>query len=234
MRKVLSIITICCILFAGCEKEKNSDSTQPRCNANTPNWGEISFVTNQEWTITNTNGDATQIWSDAVQTSNCSWMTIQVRDPMTNGNKDTIVHKTTFGTSVSNADCRSNPNARGELFSWCAGYRSQNQFCPGHWRVPSQQDFIDLDIALGSTGNSYTNATIRNKYLYDCGGFYGGLSNPGGSLEGQGIWSHYWSRSNDTDIRGFNLYFSTSGRIFPQDISFMSLGGTLRCVRDVK
>jgi uncharacterized protein (TIGR02145 family) len=187
------------------------------CNNNTLGWGgslgTVSFATNQEWTIGN------QVWSDAVQATNCD--------------------KTIFdgGNTVWNifyADCRSNPDYPGDLFSWCAVARFQEELCPYPWRVPVRQDFIDLDIALGGNGSIQTNSILRDRYLNIWGGTYGGNSF-GSVLNFQGWLGGYWSQSQDNDPnQGVNLSFWSSGSIWVDNGEIKNLGFTLRCVRDTE
>jgi uncharacterized protein (TIGR02145 family) len=190
----------------------------PTCNNNVSGWGaSLGTVTRgtQEWTIQGTGANAhiSQTWSDAVTATACN--------------------KTSFeGGSLNNynSDCRSNPSFPGDLFSWCAVRRFANQLCPAPWRVPTQQDFIDLDRALGGTGDETTNTTLRNSYLNDWSGAYGGYCASGGSLFGQGFWALYWSQESYGDV-GFYLDFDTDGRIYPQHWCSKDFGLTLRCVR---
>ena len=193
------------------------------CNVNTPGWGtSLGAVTRgtQEWTISG-NG-ITQIWSDAVSAPNCQ--------------------KTTFAggsTGNFNADCRSNPDYPGDLFSWCAVVRFQDQLCPAPWRVPTMQDFIDLDIALGgngsnrNSGSSYiaTPQFVTDNYITRWGGAFGGYCNSDGTLWSQGSWGNYWSQTELIATNGRYLVFDSYGSIFPQHWNFKYLGFTLRCVR---
>jgi len=122
------------------------------CVVTVPNLAEtVSFATNQTWTVGN------QIWSDAVQMSYCS-------------------NKTTYeGVGV---DCRSNPGYKGDFFSWYAVDAYKDQLCPYPWRVPTRQDFIDLDIALGGEGKvSYSEVHVQ-RYLNSWGAMYGGFAFP--------------------------------------------------------
>ena len=182
--------------------------------------GNASFVTDRTWTISG-NG-ITQIWSDAVQTDYCS-------------------HKTSFyggnfGTSIFNIDCRSNPEFPGDLFSWQAVYELRDELCPYPWRVPTMQDFIDLDIALGGTGN-WRYATDENaqfvidNYINRWGGAFGGICGASGTLHNQGLWGHYWSQSDENIDFGFRLRFTMQGLISPEDVDGKNSGVSLRCIR---
>jgi uncharacterized protein (TIGR02145 family) len=141
------------------------------------NLGKVSFATEQTWTI------GSQTWSDAVQAENCS-------------------NKTTFkGFSLNgevrtyNIDCRSNPNHKGDLFSWRAVNELKNELCPYPWRVPTPQDFINLDIALGGNGSWQDDSDHRDKYFNVWGAVYGGSANPDGTLADFGLSANYWSQS---------------------------------------
>jgi len=189
-------------------------SREVHCNFNTPNWGEnletVSFYTNQTWTI------GSQIWSDVVTATGCQ--------------------KTAFDGGLEgnfNADCRTNLDISGDLFSWCAVYRFGQQLCPYPWRVPTVQDFIDLDIALGGTGaRRYDDPQfVLDNYITRWGGIFGGGFAEG--LWGQGSFGNYWSKSQSSLSWGIRLYFITSGIVDPQQTASKSEGYALRCVRDL-
>jgi uncharacterized protein (TIGR02145 family) len=185
------------------------------CNNAIPGWGNslgsISLATDSIWIVGN------QAWSDAVTATNCQ------KETYDGGLTDNF-----------NADCRSNPDYPGDLFSWCAVMRFQNQLCPAPWRIPTSQDFIDLDKALGGDGNQRQNDLVSlAKYVgSDWGGAFGGHTLIG-PLITQGQWGRYWSQTRSPDGR-FPRYmtFSDNGRIEPA-INFPAHSGvSLRCVRD--
>ena len=189
-----------------------------RCRLETPGWGEhlgaVSFYTDYEWTIEG-NG-ITQIWSDAVTAAAC---------------QDTAFSGGTMGDYI--ADCRSNPGFPGDLFSWCAVMRFADVLCPAPWRVPTQQDFIDLDMALGGTG---TNRLATSQYVYDnfvtrWGGHFSGGSRANGSLWAPDSWGYYWSQTEQASSNGFLLSFDVLGSVRPQNGLSKGSGLSLRCVR---
>jgi len=189
------------------------------CNPNTPGWGNnlgrVSFATNQTWAISG-NG-ITQVWSDAVTATACQ--------------------KTTFNggcweTRSFNADCRSNPGRRGDLFSGCAVVRFARQLCPPPWRVPTVRDFLNLDIAMGGTGDSRTDIDfVTSNYVGRWGGAFGGWALSEGRLFGQGSWGYYWSLSESVATDARSLAFATRGSIYPQGWKHEFAGLTLRCIR---
>ena len=194
------------------------------CNPNTPGWGPslgtVSFATDETWTV------GRQIWSDAVQASNCS-----ERPAAQFVGNDTV-------TNTFNADCRSLPGQKGDVFSWCAVYRFANVLCPAPWRVPTKQDFIDLDIALGGTGEGVRDSLLRDKYISD--------SYWGGRLFLINHLGNYWSQTEHGRGSAFGLsLFSNlmagsppNLNSWPQMPSSKATGGAalsghlLRCVRN--
>ena len=197
-----------------------SDVADRHCNVLTPGWGNsLGTVTRgtQEWTISG-NG-ITQIWSDAVTASGCQKTTF-------NGG--------TWDPPNFNADCRSNPGFPGDLFSWCAVIRFQDQLCPYPWRVPTVQDFIDLDIALGGNGefrvhgssNIATPYFVTDNYINRWGGAF---ANCHGSSEGP--WANYWSQTEYDAANGYYLFFGAIGSIILQNWGVKSVELPLRCVR---
>ena len=142
---------------------------QKGCNDSIPGWGEslgvISFKTDRTWIVGN------QEWSDVVMAEACQKKSFNSETK----NHTIIIRNDTLGGQIwpryyesYNADCRSNLNY-GDLFSWCAVYRFRKELCPDDWRVPTRQDFIDLDIALGGTGERRFlpdyDSFIRDTYL---------------------------------------------------------------------
>ncbi|MDR2906593.1 MAG: hypothetical protein LBU91_01210 [Bacteroidales bacterium] len=188
-------------------------SSPTGCNSDIPGWGNdlgtVSFATDETWTVGN------QVWSDAVQATNCSSKTIY------NGGD---------GNNF-NADCRSNPSYKGDLFSWCAVNRYVNELCPSPWRVPTVNDFIALDITFGGNGDAQANSTYCDKYLNDWSGEYGGISDPIGSLIMQGWSASYWAQSSADAVSGRLLTFNSIGGS-PQSINSKANGQVVRCVRD--
>jgi uncharacterized protein (TIGR02145 family) len=213
MKKLLFSTMILSIVFASCR-----DKDEPE-----PTWvlGKASFATDSTWIVSN--GTITQTWSDVVQTVDCG-------------------NKTTFNggnsTSGYNIDCRSNPSQKGDLFSWRAVAELKDELCPDDWRVPTREDFRNLDIAMGGTGElrGYADGSYEfgmEKYLNPSvwGSPRSGICNPDGSLNYQGYdIFFYWSQSESNVNRGFGLVFMT-GQIHPQSDENKNQGFPLRCVR---
>jgi uncharacterized protein (TIGR02145 family) len=208
----LGMATVTATTVSG-NKLATGSITVAGCNNSSPGWGTslgtVSFKTDSIWKI------GEQEWSDVVMASNCN--------------------KTTFsaGSEFSfNADCRSNSDY-GNLFSWCAVIRFQNELCPDNWRVPAENDFIALDIALGGNGYGGANLTHFDKYLDIWGGEYGGFVPSGSSVvQGHGTLGCYWSHS-ESDVTGGKMLILAAGGngINTRAPSPKRFGSMLRCVR---
>ena len=192
------------VLFAGCTKYAPDGL------------GKVSFATSRTWVI---NGAGiNQTWSDVVVASGAN-------------------DKTTFDGGDHNgpykADWRNNPGYKGSLFTWEAVNRYQDYLCPGDWRVPVQEDFYYLDMALGGTGmGGQDDATISDKYINIWGGNYVGRCVENGTLEGQGFNAFYWSLTPTlvgASIKYRVLIFSL-GQV-SMGASYQYHGISLRCVK---
>jgi len=201
------------------------DTTPPPlptgCNNNAPGWGNslgtVTFATDNTWTV------GSQVWSDVVTATSCQKNTY-------NGGDNPRV-------APFNADCRSNSEGYpGDWFSWCAVVRFQHQLCPAPWRVPTMQDFVNLDIFFGGIGNFQTNPTLVNRYLHDWGAtLLGSINVDQVPHEDIGTGSHHWALSDHNMELAFRLLILTStiNNVNPRATAFKSLGLALRCVRDI-
>jgi len=119
--------------------------------------------------------------------------------------------------------------------------RFADVLCPPEqgWRVPTMQDFIDLDIAMGGSGNNRssgssdiaTPAFVTENYITRWGGAFGGVSISGGTLNDPGGWGSYWSSTELDATSAGRLFFFTDGYVNPQGWSSKGFGLSLRCVR---
>lgn len=231
---MLFYATVIVAMFTSCEGRRNSKSdndiknddkfhetSRPLvveysgCVTETPDMvddiGEVSFISDRTWKVGN------QEWSDAITASKCQ--------------KETFYGKS---SNQYNADCRKNKQGYGDLFSWCAVVRFQKQLCPHPWRVPTVDDFIALDKALGGNGEGRAlevygrKVNLLEEYLNTWGGAFGGRCNGGGSLANQGSDGGYWSQSEDNAGDGFGVSFGSRGVIYlPQLDNFKNFGFTL-------
>ncbi|MCL2416709.1 MAG: Ig-like domain-containing protein [Bacteroidales bacterium] len=157
-----------------------------------PTWGEISFLTNNEWTFSE--GPVTQIWSDVVKVENAF-------------DTPEAFHATQVGI-IRNED------GFGDLFSWNAVNQLRSSLCPYPWRVPSNQDFVALDILLGGEGVGRNPSTqeLIDAYRNDWGAiFSGSLSSEGTDIGGRGTEQgsgFFWSSTpNDNHALALQVSF---------------------------
>ncbi len=171
--------------------------------------GTITFKTDQTWKIGN------QEWSDVVMATGCE------KDDFKGMDNSTLNFC---------ADCRQNPDY-GILFSWQAVNQYDSVLCPDAWRVPTKEDFVNLNIALGGTKNVVRDSVLSEKYLTDWGGTYSGYCVTDGSMRNQGIGAGYWSQSEYNSNSSHCLYWSSATLIYPQDYYYKGSGFVLRCVK---
>jgi uncharacterized protein (TIGR02145 family) len=228
MKKLMKFATIAFLAIAlattiSCKKDDDNKPTEPGWDTSL---GRATFATDSTWTITG-NG-ITQVWSDAVQTVDCS-----TKDTYDGGNS----------ADGFNIACRSNPGYKGDFFSWRAVVEVTN-ICPEGWRVPTTDDFRslhiafgfdaeDIDLGLADEGMGWFNGDedIRYKYLNDWGGgYYSGSVMGNGTMRAHGILSRYWSNSELNADNGVTMGFNNGDFVY---LNYLDKGAgfTLRCVK---
>ncbi|MCL2027150.1 MAG: fibrobacter succinogenes major paralogous domain-containing protein [Bacteroidales bacterium] len=206
-------------------------------------WSGNANIETQTWPISG-NG-IMQVWSGNVRTSTCN-------------------ARSTWGTDVTNAmsDCCGPTNGfNGDYFTWCFVMRYAATLCPPPWRVPTCQDFINLDIALGGTGYNrwaggtgdadpasvpssdktieaqiewYLGASGDGNAAVNNGGTWGGSRFTAFSNDLTSVGSYYWSSSQFLSF-GMRAFFMslTASNVQPRLNGLRNSGFALRCVRDV-
>jgi uncharacterized protein (TIGR02145 family) len=126
------------------------------------------------------------------------------------------------------ADCRNNPGYY-YLYSW--RYVSENAatLCPSPWRVPTKNDFEELDRALGENHTWSKDKTRNRKYVEIWGGVYGGIAYDS-FVRHSGSLACYWS-SSIFDVSAHYLFFYTN-YIYPPYNFTPHFGFQVRCVKD--
>ena len=191
------------------------------CATTEAGWGASLGTVTRGTEVTIEGNGITQIWSGAVTATNCE-------------------ERTTFvagSGSEHNADCRSNTQA-GDIFSWCAVVRFANELCPYPWRVPTQQDFIDLDIALGGDGQNRGGVSeisgsewVTANYIETWQGAFGGRANLLGVLSRQNQFGYYWAQTIQDDMNVHVMDIQSGGTITPRGFGTLGWGFSLRCVQ---
>ena len=200
------------------------DNIPNNCGQYPPRWGNslgtISFDSRGHNALIEGNGVA-QIWSGAVTATAC---------------QKNIFHGGGWNPLRFYTDCRSAGTGwPGDLFSWCAVVRFADVLCPYPWRVPTRQDFINLDVAMGGSGDRREGDLdfVNTNYMTRWGGAMAGRSDNVGSrgLIGTGF---YWTQSEAWEVTGYTLAFSNIGTIDPHLRQNKLYGQSLRCIRDVE
>ena len=208
--------------------------------------GTPYFRTSQIWSIFG-NG-ISQEWSDVVLAPGCNHVTYSVTGnattPYTSACKWSLnnsgVPAGSNGTRPTTTQAPGTSTYYGDFFSWCMLHRYVEDLCPDTWRVPTCQDFVNLDVALGGTGINRSGAgDVRDKLTNISGtagqfwgGTYGGFCNGAGVLYYQGAYADYWSSTQLSGTNARYLYINTNGTVNPQDSYYGKVQGmVLRCVR---
>ncbi|MCL2027871.1 MAG: fibrobacter succinogenes major paralogous domain-containing protein [Bacteroidales bacterium] len=207
--------------------------------------GTPYFRTSQVWQIFG-NG-ISQEWSDVVLAPGCNHVTYSSTGngttPYTSACKWSLdssgVNVNGNGTRPASTQAPGGSTYYGDYFSWCMVHRYADQLCPDNWRVPTCQDFINLDIALGGTGWGRNGADdVRDKLLDvsgDAGQFWGGayVGIGGNFVNGQGASGSYQSSTEHFTTSFYMLYFDmNNSSVVPWSSISKDYGLVLRCVKD--
>jgi uncharacterized protein (TIGR02145 family) len=160
-----------------------------------------------------------QIWSDAIQIPEC--------------NKEDFGF---YNKEDSPPDCRSCNDENGNTYyyyNWPYVDLNAAELCPSPWRVPTQEDFVALDKALGGNGEPRTDeypSLIRDQYIQRWGGKYSGFA-----VGAIGVFdmetAHYWSSVLINHTYSFAMSIEQSGSVLPRKPASRNGGYQVRCVR---
>jgi uncharacterized protein (TIGR02145 family) len=120
----------------------------------------------------------------------------------------------------------------GYLYNYVCVIKEQHNLCPAPWRVPTQQDFINLDRYFGGTGENRSGEAyqtfITTNYVNAWGGVYGG-NGDGTSVTGKDVHMHYYSTTGAWGS-AYRMYVSLTA-VYPQAYNDQRFGFQVRCVR---
>jgi uncharacterized protein (TIGR02145 family) len=122
----------------------------------------------------------------------------------------------------------------GYLYNYVCVFKEQHNLCPAPWRVPTLQDFIDLDRYFGGIGDNRTSTTyqtfITTNYVNAWGGVYSGRGD-GASVVFKGNHMYFWTTTS-VETRAYYLHINyTTGILDPQHYDLHRYGFQVRCVR---
>jgi uncharacterized protein (TIGR02145 family) len=122
----------------------------------------------------------------------------------------------------------------GYLYNYACVNKEQHNLCPAPWRVPTLQDFIDLDRFFGGTGEIRTSTTyqtfITEHYINAWGGVYGGYRDAT-SIRHKGDYMALWSAVGGPSSAYTLCVYYTAGTIDPMNYATQRFGMQVRCVR---
>lgn len=191
--------------------------------------GTVSFRSENIWTITLADGVSKRQWSDTVLSSNAD------KDEYTGVSGDTYI-----------ADAMRN-GSYGHMFSWKAVDDFGATLCPAPWRVPTMDDFVDLDKALGGTGENFQSTSgqedrYRNEWGLEWAGqaFNSRLSGSGENDRASSV--SYWSATDNSNVDARALGVTDNHElggtphpaINPKGIRIKQYGYLLRCVKNAE
>jgi uncharacterized protein (TIGR02145 family) len=156
-----------------------------------------------------------QTWSDAIQVPEC--------------NKDD------FEDSTTDPHCRSYTVQDNTYYYYNWTYTDLNaaNLCPSPWRIPAEEDFINLDRYFGGSGVNRSNEDpewIAANYITNWGGAYGGFSI---SIMTIFIdeYAYYWSSTEGNAEEASNLTFTNQGHVYLYSNNTKAYGMQVRCVK---
>jgi uncharacterized protein (TIGR02145 family) len=228
-----------------------------------------SQITIGLYTIRDVEGTVTDIDGNVYQTlviGNQEWMVenLKVTHYRNNNSIPHLIANSDWTNTASGAYCvidnnPSNADTYGNLYNWHAVDDSRG-LAPEGWRVPSDEDFIELEIYLGmteseahSTGNRGTNegsklageydlwtsGALRNDPEFDTSGFSllpGGSRNVAGTFSSVDTRSYIWTSTEDSSsyawYRLLQYIYSAVYRTYTG--GHKRIGYSVRCVRDLK
>jgi uncharacterized protein (TIGR02145 family) len=119
----------------------------------------------------------------------------------------------------------------GYLYNWKCVIDVAQQLCDNGWRVPTKDDFVALDKALGGTGGKQSQGASKvvANYINVWGGVYGGYIKAA-ELVYSGASAYYWSSTERETTSAYSLQFG-GDYIDPQYYNSKSYGFQVRCVK---
>jgi len=131
------------------------------------------------------------------------------------------------------------------MYCWNYVVANQDALCHAPWRVPSKKDIIDIDIALGGTGENQTNTYFQIEKYFELGFIFSGRVNANNTFTYFGE-AGYMLSTDEADPRASNAQnkmghfgFTSQGwNVYPNNeiISTMTKDNAIpvRCVKEIE
>jgi uncharacterized protein (TIGR02145 family) len=121
----------------------------------------------------------------------------------------------------------------GYLYNWKCVNEQKSKMCPSPWRVPTQADFIALDIALGGNGGLETMSLqqAKERYVNPWGACLAGFAQVA-NIVSRGTAFFYWTGDYTSgDSGNYFRYNEVNGNKTTLAGNYKSMGCQVRCVR---
>jgi uncharacterized protein (TIGR02145 family) len=119
-------------------------------------------------------------------------------------------------------------------YNWAYVNQRSADLCPAPWHVPTNTDFVALDMALGGNGANRVNENptwVREQYIAAWGATYGGSVDRENQVVNRGASAHYWSSMPNGSLTAYSMIASVNGIVYPQLSHYKVNGFMVRCVK---
>ena len=189
-------------------------------------------ASSQTWTIISDDQTIKQEWTDYI-----------VYDGAGKVAAGTIANFSSTGTT---ADYRNNPGYRGYMYNWYYVKAHEAELCPAPWRVPSKADIVNMDLAMGGTGESQENVPGQVQKYESKGFIYSGRAMTDNTFAYLGRIGYILTNEQADNDANYPSHFciknGTQGDAYPvvypkneyhTGTNTKNVGFPVRCVRDI-
>jgi uncharacterized protein (TIGR02145 family) len=168
-------------------------------------------ASSKTWVIGN------QTWSDVIQMPDSNDEEFESGDRLTPQSRS---YTDSDGTSY--------------YYNWAYVNQKSAELCPEPWRVPTNTDFVTLDMALGGSGANRIDENptwVQEQYVAAWGATFSGSINSENQVENRGASAHYWSSMPNGSFIAYSMIASVNGIVYPQLSYYKVNGFSVRCVK---
>jgi uncharacterized protein (TIGR02145 family) len=123
----------------------------------------------------------------------------------------------------------------GYLYNWKCVNEQKLNMCPSPWRVPTRDDFVALDIAMGGTGSArpMTLQEANETYVEPWGACMSGIGDVD-IIWAAGTGFYYWSQTGSSSNANYARFAEGNGNANFGGGNVQRLGCQVRCVRSTQ